>query len=138
MKIIVIGIAIVLAIVSAGYLWFNIPQQPICTINQIPGEVITIDKTMDNAIVCTNASNTITFRMPLWDRVEGVWFLSNSSGLQVSEGIRDMPDRNMPGFGTIAWEVTTTARGVHTLKAVCKRGGDHKLLAGQNLTVIVR
>ena len=103
MKIIVIGIAIVLTIMSAGYLWFNIPQQPVCTINQIPGDVITTDKTMDNAVVCTNANNTVTFRIPLWDRGGGVWSLSNSSGLQVSEGIRDMPDRNMPEFGTIAW-----------------------------------
>jgi predicted secreted protein len=137
-----LGISIITVLLSAGCLWFSSPQQPACTINQTPGEVIVIDETMDNMVICTNVGNSITFRMPLWDRVGGVWSLSNSSGLQVSEGIRYMPDRNMPGFGTLEWNVTAIAPGVQTLNAKCIQGvvdsGHEKLISTQNLSFVVR
>ncbi len=139
MQFILLGVAIVIATVSASYLLLNTRQQPeTCTMNQTPGEVIIIDDTMDNAVICTKPDNSVTLRLRLWDRVGGEWAVRNSSGLLVSDGIRNMPDRNMPGFGTITWNVTTMAPGVQNLKAECKRGGDDKLISSQNLTFVVR
>jgi len=137
LKSIVLGMVIAIGIISAGILWFGTPPQPVCTLNQTPGEVIIIDDTVDNAVVCTNVNNNVTLRLGSYSRVGATWVISNSSGLLVTDEGYDFPV--YAGIGTIAWNITTTTSGVQTLKAECKQNisGD-RIIAGQNLTFVVR
>lgn len=142
LKLFVVGIILVLAIISAGYLWFSATQQPLtCTLNQTQGEALVIDQSLNNAVICTKLNNSVTLRLDLWDRVGGVWYLTNSSGLLVSDGIRNEPDQSMIGFGSIEWNVIPTSVGTQTLTAKCIQGevgaGHEKLISSQNLTFVV-
>jgi hypothetical protein len=141
LKLIVIGIVLILAIVSASYLWLNTTHPPMtCTINQTPGETLVIDQSLNNAVICTKPNNSVILRLGLYDRVGGVWLISNSTGLLVSDGRIEMFDPYNPGFGTEEWNVTTIKTGVQPLTATCRRFGSEKdrLIASQNLTFIVR
>jgi predicted secreted protein len=135
------GTVVIIVIVSASFLWLNTPQQPMtCTINQTPGETLVIDQSLNNAVICTKPNNSVILRLGLYDRVGGVWLISNSTGLLVSDGRIEMFDPHNPGFGTEEWNVTTIKTGVQPLTATCRRFGSEKdrLIASQNLTFIVR
>jgi predicted secreted protein len=141
MKLMILGIILVI-IVSPSYFLINTPQQPeTCTINETMGKMIIIDKTMDNAVICTKVNDSVVLQLGLWDRVGGQWYISNSSGLHISDGVVTMFDQYDPGFGTIEWNITTISPGTQTLNAKCKivfGDGSEKLLSSQNLTFIVR
>jgi hypothetical protein len=161
-KLILLGTALIIAIVSVGCLSLNSPQQPltgainptldeskiinepvknaiICTVNQTPGEVILLDETLNNAVICTTLNNSVTLRLPLYERVGGIWLISSSPGISLSEGYTKMS--YPPGLGTseIEWNITVTSLGVQTLNADCiQYNSDNRSIATQNLTFVVR
>jgi len=137
LKLIVIGIVLVLAIISASYLWLNITQPPpTCTINQTPGKALVIDQSLNNAVICTKIGDSVALNLGLWERVGGKWYITNSSGLQVSDGVLNMPV--YPGIGTEDWMVTMITPGVQKLTAKCRQfGTEGRVIDSQNLTFIV-
>jgi hypothetical protein len=151
-KLIVVEIILLLTIVSASYLWLNTIPHPAmstqpqltCTINQTQGETLVIDQSLNNAVICTKPGNHVILRLPLFARVGGVWSISNSTGLRVSDEKWEMSDPRIPGLGsnTIEWNVTTLSVGTHTLTAKCIQGvvgaGHEKIIATQNLTFVVQ
>jgi predicted secreted protein len=137
MKLITLGIVFLITIISASCLLLNSQHQPAtCTINQTIGNVIVIDNTMDNAVICSEINNSAILRLGLLERVGAKWQITHSSGLSVSEGILVMPE--YPGIGTEEWNITVISPGIQTLKAECKQYiNDDRIISTQNLTFIV-
>lgn len=141
LKWILLGTVVIGGIVSAGYLWLTSQRQPMsCTINQIYGDVIVLDETTNNAIICTKPNYSVILRLHIYGRVGGVWHISKSPGLLVSDGRNEMLDPPYIGFGTEEWNVTIISPGIQTLSAKCIQGvvgeGQGKLISTQNLTFV--
>ena len=144
------GVVILIGMLVIGYLAINHqnPEPTItmanCTLFSGFGEILTIDKTQNNATICARLNSSFTIRLNENRRTGCQWYPTVSSGLQISDDKLIWYDEKgnisvIPGIcGVREWNVTTVNTGIQTINAFEQHVGFTNKQPGEfDLTIFV-